>query len=74
MDNDDWTSAAHNRAIGWIEAELMREVQMRRREREKDGRERCRADGCTRVPLCRSTSRAEPNKPRRHQDPLITQQ
>lgn len=39
MDNDDWTSAAHNRAIGWIEAELMREVQMRRREREKDGEE-----------------------------------
>lgn len=34
MDNDDWTSAAHNRAIGWIEAELMREVQMRWRERE----------------------------------------
>lgn len=73
MDNDDWTSAAHNRAIGWIEAELMREVQMRRREREKDGRERRRADGCTPVPLCRSTRRAEMNKPRRHEDPLIPQ-
>lgn len=38
MDNDDWTSAVHNRAIGWIEAELMREVQMRWRERGSDGR------------------------------------
>lgn len=72
MDNDDWTSAAHNRAIGWIEAELMREVQMWWREREKDGRERCRADGCTHGPLCRST-RADMNKPGRHQDPLIPQ-
>lgn len=38
MDNDDWTSAAHNRAIGWREAELMREVQTRWRERGRDGR------------------------------------
>lgn len=38
MDNDDWTSAVHNRAIGWREAELMREVHMRWRERERDGR------------------------------------
>lgn len=29
----------HNRAIGWREAELMREVQLRWRETERDGRE-----------------------------------
>lgn len=69
MDNDDWTSAAHNRAIGWIEAELMREVEMQWREREKDERERCRADGSTRDPHCRSTRRAEMNKVRWHEDP-----
>lgn len=38
MDNDDWTSAVHNRAIGWREAELMREIQMKWRERERDRR------------------------------------